>query len=201
MNSIIEALINTLQIILFIFVIGYILGILSEILNTVLIKLFGIKTALILLNRVTFIGVIHHELSHAIFGFISGAKIKSVDLFRPKDNSLGSVKIVPRGNKIIQSFQLTLTAIAPVLTGMISLCIIIGLTTSNFQYLKLWQLVIIIYLFISILSHSNMSKADLKCAIKGLPMCTILIFIAEYITKFNLIKFIINQGENMYVMF
>lgn len=186
----IEALVNTVQILLVIPILGMTLGYLEKVIGNFIAKHMGVKSALFIMNKLTFIGVVHHELSHALFAFISGAKIREINLFKPQGNSLGSVQIVPRGNKILKSIQLTLTAIAPVITGIISMCTIAYFVSINIEIMLVWQIILIAYLFISIFFHSTMSTADLKCAIKGLPICAIIIFIIELITKFNLIEFI-----------
>lgn len=186
----IEALINTVQILLVIPILGMTLGYLEKIVGNFIAKHIGVKSALFIMNRLTFIGVIHHELSHALFAVVSGAKIREMNLFKPQGNSLGSVQIIPRGNKIIQSVQLTLTAIAPVVTGLISMCTIGYFISINIEIMLVWQIILIAYLFISIFFHSTMSTADLKCAIKGLPICACILLVIVAITDFSLIKFI-----------
>ena len=186
----IEALINTVQILLVIPILGMTLGYLEKIVGNFIAKHIGVKCALFIMNKLTFVGVAHHELSHALFAFISGAKIREINLFKPQGNSLGSVQIVPRGNKILKSIQLTLTAIAPVVTGIISMCTIAYFVSINIEIMLVWQIILIAYLFISIFFHSTMSTADLKCAIKGLPVCACILLVIVAITDFSLIKFI-----------
>ena len=186
----IEALVNTVQILLVIPILGMTLGYLEKVIGNFIAKHMGVKSALFIMNKLTFIGVVHHELSHALFAFISGAKIREINLFKPQGNSLGSVQIVPRGNKILKSIQLTLTAIAPVITGLISMCTIAYFVSINIEIMLVWQIILIAYLFISIFFHSTMSTADLKCAIKGLPICACILLVIVAITDFSLIKFI-----------
>lgn len=186
----IEALVNTVQILLVIPILGMTLGYLEKVIGNFIAKHMGVKSALFIMNKLTFIGVVHHELSHALFAFISGAKIREINLFKPQGNSLGSVQIVPRGNKILKSIQLTLTAIAPVITGIISMCTIAYFVSINIEIMLVWQIILIAYLFISIFFHSTMSTADLKCAIKGLPVCACILLVIVAITDFSLIKFI-----------
>lgn len=185
-----EVIFNTIQILAVIPVLGLLLGYIEKILGVFFSKVFGNTVALFIMNHLTLIGVMHHELSHALFAFVSGATIKSIDLFKPQNNTLGSVEIIPKGNKIAKSIQLTLTAIAPVVTGIISMCSILYFVNINFNSMAAWHLVTVAYLFLSILIHSTMSTADLKCAMKGLPICTLIVFIFELITKFSLIDFL-----------
>lgn len=186
----IQSIINTLQIVVIVPLFGMILGAIESGLTHFLVKGFGAKVTMFIMNRLTFIGVVHHELAHALFAFISGAKVKAVNLFAPKGNTLGTVEIVPRGNLLFRSLQLALTAIAPVLLGIMSLCAIMNIIGRNYSNMPIWLIVIAAYTFISILVHSTMSTADLKCALRGLPVCTILIFIVVHITKFNLLEYI-----------
>lgn len=186
----IQSIINTLQIVVIIPLFGMILGALESGLTHFLVKGLGVKATMFIMNRLTFIGVVHHELAHALLALLSGAKIKTVNLFAPKGNTLGTVEILPRGNFIFKSIQLALTAIAPVLMGIISLCIIVNIVGHSYSNMPIWLIVTAAYVFISILVHSTMSTADLKCALRGLPVCAVLIFIIVHITKFNLIKYI-----------
>lgn len=194
-NSILINIINTLQVLLVIPILGLTIGFIEKAIFRFISKHLGVKMAVILNDRITFIGVVHHELSHALFALISGAKITSMDLFKPKNGTLGSVSISPRGSGILKSIQMTLTAIAPVVTGMISMSLIVWIGIKN--NLDIWWTVILIYLFLSILFHSTMSKADLKCALKGLPICVIIIFIVVSITDFSLVEFILKTSKEI----
>ena len=55
----------------------------------------------------TFIGIAHHELSHAVVALLTGAKVNSIVLFRlkAKNGNLGEVKITPRGLGIFNTVK------------------------------------------------------------------------------------------------
>lgn len=191
MNRIIDSAITTLVIALFIPCIGYLIDkVINIVLNTVT-KYSSSFVSRFIYNRLTFIGVMHHELSHALFAFITGAKIIKIDLFKPQGNTLGSVTFIPRGNKITQSIQMTSTAIAPVVMGIINSYILLfkALAICNSNFIK----GIIIYVIISILIHSTLSRQDIKNWLRGLPLTVIFIFILVFIIKFNITTLLISM--------
>jgi hypothetical protein len=132
--------------------------------------------------------VIHHELSHALIAFITGAKIVSIQLFHPDGKRLGNVTYIPRGPKVWQSIQAALSAIAPVILGLSSIYLlysrVLAICTKPYQYF------IIYYLLISILIHSTLSKQDIKTALPSIPICGLILIIVFYISQFNILSLI-----------
>ena len=179
------ALYSTLLIPIIFVIVGRLLDKLQSSLITFLARRIGAAGAIFIANYITFIGVVHHELSHALFAFVSGARIIKIDIFKPNGGTLGQVKYATRGNKIIQSIQSTLASIAPMLTGFISEYFLIKYiqTVGN-----IWIIILMIYLIISIFLHMTLSKQDIKVAISGLPVCVIIIYIIMYITQFNIMN-------------
>lgn len=186
-NNYIVALYNTIIIIVSVIIIGKIIDFISMTLLKITSKRIGVKATLIFANYITFIGTVHHEIAHAIFAFITGAKVTSITLFKPKDGTLGCVKYIPRGNSVIVSIQNTMSAIAPV---------ILGFTSEYLLYLSLgyatdiWLKILIIYTMISIFIHMNLSNQDIKMAMKGLPICSMLLYIIVLLLKFNIFNLI-----------
>ena len=74
-SNVIIALINTLILIVAIPLIGIAIDYLNKIILGFIQNIFGRKIAYIFANRITFIGTVHHELAHALFAIITGAKI------------------------------------------------------------------------------------------------------------------------------
>lgn len=137
------------------------------------------KLYLFFANRLTFPGVVWHELSHALFAFLTGAKVEEISLYHQEGNHLGYVKFRPRGIWPAQCVQLSLSACAPVIMGALGLSAIhIALTTLT---LPVWGIVIAGYLFISIMIHMDMSPEDLKSYIKGIPFFLIVFFLVAYV--------------------
>lgn len=189
MNRLCISIIDTLIILMIVPIVGLCIGYIVDKIISIMYRTLGKFWTLLIANRLTFIGTVHHELSHAIFAFITGAKIIKIDLFYPQGNTLGKVIFQPRGNKILQGVQLTLSAIAPVITGAISVFILY--TEVLAICTKPWQYIIIVYLIMSILLHTTMSIQDIKNAIKGLPVCSIIIFIICYLANFDIITIIL----------
>ena len=184
MSRVTVALSSTVIILLIVPLIGYINNKIIDVVLSNISRILGRTITLFIANYLTFVGTIHHELSHAIFAFCTGAKIVKIDLFYPSGNTLGKVEFIPRGNKIIKSIQLTASAIAPVIMGCITEYILITYVATN--SLSFIATLIVYYLIVSIMMHMTMSKADIKSALKGLPICALLIFCILFATKVNI---------------
>jgi hypothetical protein len=183
-----DALISTILTLLIIPCISYVLNEVVKCIAKILSNIFGTKIAYVILNFITFVGTIHHELSHALFAFITGAKIVKINAFKPSGDTLGNVVFTPRGNKIMQAIQMTLSTIAPIITGICSIYLLYSKVLTICT--KPYQLFIIYYLIFSILLHMSMSKQDIKCAMKGLSICTVIIYLVYLVSGFSLISFI-----------
>lgn len=190
MELILQAIINTCIIVMIIPVFGLVLNFVNNKLLQVLAEMFGRAITMFIGNYLTFIGTVHHELSHALFAFCTGAKVIKIDLFHPDGYSLGKVIFCPRGNKIMQSIQLTMASIAPVVTGCISEYLLLKYLSAN--DVTGWLLWIIYYLIISILLHMTLSKSDIKNGLKGLPICMVIIFIVCIVFNINIVGLILN---------
>lgn len=137
-------------------------------------KLFGTKTAEFICNRLLFIGTVIHELSHALFAFLSGAAVTKIRCFTlfSKD-TLGYVMFSTRGNAFKRSFQLAFTSCAPTVTG----CLIIILLSRLFQNpdISVLYKTIIVYFGLSVVDHMSMSPVDAKNYLKGC-VCIFIVF-------------------------
>ena len=185
-----DAVINALFLIVLLMCLGRVLDAGIQLLYNFMIAIIGSRAAYLLYNLVLFVGVVHHELSHALLAFITGAKVTQVNLYKwdKNNNTLGSVSFIPRGPVMLQSIQLCLSAIAPVLMGFVSV-------TGMFIYYSVhgvsgYYLILFWYVFISILCHMRLSLQDIKMAIKGLPMCYVLLVIIFYTFNFDLITYV-----------
>lgn len=173
-NILVDSAISTMMILAIIFFIGYLIYKLREIITAMLVTIFGTAIGLFMANYITFVGTIHHELSHAIVAFITGAKVKEIRLLDFNNNTLGHVNYIPRGPMWLQQLQLSLTSIAPIITGIITNSLIISYLKSH--TLSLTYRIIIYYVMFSIITHMSMSKQDIKIGLKGLPACIIVIY-------------------------
>ena len=141
----------------------------------------SIKFAKFIDSGITFIGVIHHELSHILLALLTGARIKNFKLFKLFGDTLGEVNIIPRGNVIFRSIQLTASAIAPVICGSISIYLI---------YKHLGLNIITLILITNIAYHMTLSKQDINAAFKGSIMTILLFFIIFYFIDINILIYI-----------
>lgn len=187
----IQALTNTGVIILGIIIIGLLIDLLQQLIGQLIANGFGANFTNVFMNRITFIGVVHHELAHALFALLTGAKIVKVNLFKPdeKTDSLGSVTYAPRGPLILRAIQLSLASIAPVICGFIS-CFLI------YKYLlfgAVWKLFVFGFILLCIVIHMNLSTQDIKTALKGLPICMIVMFSIFYVTQFDFIGYVCQE--------
>lgn len=158
---------------------------LSRLLETVVVSLIalvaGSGAAMLVESYLTFPGVVYHELSHALFALVTGARVKSISLRHKRTADgyiLGSVSYVPRGGRVLQAFQLFLTGVAPTLTGLAGMAAI-----ANFAFpacTETWQTVVWAYLFACLLLHSGLSRQDLEGMYAGAPI-VLLIFFAVFL--------------------
>lgn len=140
-------------------------------------RAIGSKTELVLGSYLLAPGVVIHESSHALFALVTGAKVTEVAFFNPDGRSLGHVCYYTRGPALFAALQNSLSACAPVVTGLLLSLLIVG---KVFPLLtEVWQWCVVIYVLVSIVFHMNMSKADLSNYFRGawvlvlitLPFC------------------------------
>ena len=141
------------------------------------------------LINATFLGVFHHELSHALFALLTGAKINSITLFRisHKDGKLGEVKFTPRGLGITQAVQVVLTSIAPMITGVLSLWGLIGyaIPWAGREH-GVWVSILLSYLAFSIFMHMSLSGQDIKNIFSKFLYLFPILFIVFFLFNVNL---------------
>lgn len=131
----------------------------------------------LLYNYFTFPGVMHHELSHALFALLTGARITATSLFKPDlDNgTLGSVSFYTRGPSILQALQAYCAGVAPVPCGLLT-CSLLHKYVIETTSLTIAQRGILLYLAFCILLHSRLSVADITTAARGIPLIAVVVF-------------------------
>lgn len=189
----IHAAISTAIIIIAVPLVGMLIEFITMEITRGLAKNMGVSTALFIMNGLTFVGTIHHELSHALYALITGAKVTKVEVFKPQGDRLGCVEFLPRGNWFTKALQMTLSGIAPTVQGFITLCLLVLL----FIHMPaiLWLRILLGYVMFSIFIHMTMSSADIKAAIKGLPIVMVLVFIVCFAANLDLF----GLAKNAYV--
>ncbi|MCR4589460.1 MAG: hypothetical protein K5668_01400 [Lachnospiraceae bacterium] len=173
-NLAVYALMETLIVFLIVLIAGFVINTVNTLVTNLLSGVIGQMPAFVIRNYLTYPGTVHHELSHALIAFITGAKVVKINLF-PKGNALGSVDLEPRGNIILRSLQLSLSAIAPVVLGSVSLFLLWTFVLTNIT--EVWQYILFWYIFVSILFHMCMSPPDYANFFKGLIPSVLVIFL------------------------
>lgn len=140
----------------------------------------GSASADLIEGYLTYPGVVFHELSHALFATISGAKVTGISLSRTPlaDGSgyvLGSVTFVTRGNRVLRSFQLALTGVAPLITGLAAMYLMLRYAFPACT--KPWHWAVWGYLFLCVLLHTELSGTDLTRILEGLPIILLILFV------------------------
>lgn len=180
----ITAVISTVLILLIIPVAGYLILLARKGILYLLGNIFGAETTWLIANRLTFPGVVHHECAHALFVILTGAKIQKIELFHPQNDRLGSVTWSPKPVfPGAQSIQCTLVSAAPVILGILNFCLIYVYLIPKCS--SAWQIILVIYLMISIFFHATMSSQDISIALKGLPVCALIVFAIFFLTGFD----------------
>lgn len=177
-----SAILNSVLLISGIIIVGLLLNSVVQFISKILVTFVGINITHFLLTKLTFIGVIHHELSHAITALLTGAKVKRIELFTMfKADRLGSVQFIPRGSLVLQGVQVVFTSIAPMVYGFISLFFLFSVSTDN-----MLLIVLLWYLRISILIHATMSPQDIHICLTGLPIVIFILIVFFFVTGIDL---------------
>ncbi len=173
-NIFLQAAECTLSLLIILSLLSLVVSLLAKFLTRVLASIIGAPAAFIVRNYLTFPGTVHHELSHALIAFVLGAKVKRITLI-PKNDTLGQVEIQTRGASVLRHLQLSLSAVAPVLCGAVSECLLwfFVLPLCN----TVWAIVLLVYIMISILFHMTMSRQDIKNLRQGFLPTVIVIYL------------------------
>ncbi|XME04571.1 hypothetical protein QYZ88_018950 (plasmid) [Lachnospiraceae bacterium C1.1] len=173
-SNIIEALAYALIGPVVLILIGLVIHYLDLILTGAIARATNSTIAFIFRNYLTYFGTVHHELAHALFAFVTGAKVLRINLI-PRGTKLGSVEFETRGNIFFKSIQLSLSAIAPVIFGAVSMFIMIYAILPKCSLA--WHYILFVYIFISIFFHMTMSTQDINNFLKGFPICLLILFV------------------------
>ncbi|MBO5552079.1 MAG: hypothetical protein J5966_08985, partial [Lachnospiraceae bacterium] len=157
-NIILRSLVETLLIFALILALGCAVALINWVLSWVFAMIIGSIPTFLLMNFVTYPGTVHHELSHALLIFLTGGRLRKICLV-PSPTTLGHVEFNTRGNIFFRSLQLSLSAVAPVLCGLVTEVLLFTYVYPNVGLT--WQKVLFFYLAISIFVHLTLSIQDL----------------------------------------
>ncbi len=157
-NLFVRAGVETLLVLLLLFATGVIISGVSGMIGRIIAFILGGRTAYVFRNYLTWPGTVHHEFSHALLAFVTGAKVTRISLI-PHGQALGQVEYRPRGGKILQSIQMSLSSIAPILCGMVTETVLI---LKVFPLCDTWwKYAILAYFAVSIFLHMTLSREDM----------------------------------------
>ena len=173
-NIFLRSLVETLMIFALMLVLGCAVAFINWLISWILAMVLGRIPTFIIMNFATYPGTVHHELSHALLVFLTGGKVKKICLV-PSPTTLGHVEFQTRGNVFFRSLQLSLSAMAPVLCGLVTEALL-------FVYVYpltdlTWQKVLFFYLVISIFIHLTLSVQDLINFFQGLLPSLVVFFL------------------------
>lgn len=133
--------------------------------------IFGYKGAYWIETKFTFIGVILHEMAHALMAVITGAKVVKVNLFNitPRGRELGSVDVACCGPSWLKSIQKVLIGMAPIISGFALLYLL-----NDIEVDGALKIIGLIYLKFSIAFHMDMSAEDRSVFMSGVPLLFIM---------------------------
>lgn len=159
-------------------IIGRVFDTITGVLYQILKSCLGHSFAFFVCNYLTLPGIVIHELSHALFVFLTGGRVKKICVLKLGDNEqLGYVNFNTRGNKITQSIQFALSSCAPVVIGTSLIWLLMHILIPGSD-LPVAYKAIGWYFCISIMAHTSMSMADTENYIKGMEYIFPFIYIA-----------------------
>ena len=157
-NLFVRAGAETLLVIIMLFAIGIVINGVSKLIGRILAALLGGRAAYIFRNYLTWPGTVHHEFSHALLAFLTGAKVTRISLI-PHGQALGQVEYSPRGGRVLQAIQMSLSSTAPILCGMVTEALLI---LRVFPLCDVWwKYALLTYFAVSIFLHMTLSHEDL----------------------------------------
>ena len=179
-------LVTALMLTAFVPVFGIIMDLFTRFLCRILAAFIGARLVNRMVNYLTFPGVVHHELSHALLVILTGGRITELALFKPDGNTLGHVSWQARGGLIRRSIQKTFCAIAPVVLGSVSTGAMAYYINGHMGTLPLWQLCLLIYLAVSVFLHMTMSPQDLSVMWSGIFVVYLLVLLIVLVFRYSL---------------
>ena len=173
-NFIVISFVTTLFLIFSVILFGFLTYLFEKIEIAILKKIFGLKFAIFFSNYFTFPGIFVHELSHALFCVLTGAKLKEICIFENHSERLGHISYSNRGPFLLRAIQDSLIAAAPTIIGSSLLYFLFfTLFTKELNY---WQILVILYSILSLLNHSSMSSVDRSAYLKNFWILLIPVF-------------------------
>lgn len=166
--------------------VGYAINLFGEAFATLVSFFVDPWLVYVIVNYLFFPGVMLHELAHALFAVLTGAKVTELALFKREGETLGHVNASMRGNMFMVSIQRIFISSAPMFvgTGVVLLCRYLILTLT----IPLWGKILIGYIGVAMFFHMTMSVEDIKIYVKGIPIFMGIVFVVSLIVKLFVLK-------------
>ena len=174
-NLALFSLVISILIFLSVIIIGFVINSIERGIIMLLCMFVGSRLSHFSVVYLTFPGTVFHELSHALLGILTGAKVTEIVFVEPPSTGrLGHVSFIVRGSPIQKAFQYSLISSAPVLLGCLMLYLLyIAMGMFSYSSIK----IVIIYVATSILCHMSMSPQDIRNYLKGFFLTFPLIYV------------------------
>ena len=136
----------------------------------------------LIINYLFFPGVMLHELAHALFAVLTGAKVTKLVLFKKEGDTLGHVEFRHRGGALLVAFQNIFISSAPMFVGgaVLFAC---HYVIRQIPGAPLWLKIMMGYLGVSMFFHMTMSPQDIKVYVKGIPLFSCILFLVVFIFR------------------
>lgn len=157
-NLFVRAAVETLLVVILLFAIGIVINGVSKMIGRILAAVFGGRAAYVFRNYLTWPGTVHHEFSHALLAFLTGAKVTRISLI-PHGQALGQVEYRPRGGRVLQAIQMSLSSTAPILCGMVTEALLLIRVFPLCD--EWWKYALFVYFVVSIFLHMTLSREDM----------------------------------------
>lgn len=160
----------------FVIIIGAAVNKLEQLQLRFLSRIFGIHMAEFICNRLLFLGTVVHELSHALFAFVSGARVTKIRCFTLfSKNTLGYVEFCTVGGPFRRSFQLAFSSCAPTVVGCFILSVIFHIWSLSDLSIPLR--IFLVYFGVSVADHMSMSNVDVRNYVRGCVFLSSVLFV------------------------
>lgn len=173
-----------------------------DIYSYILQRIAGQTIQCLVVNRLTILGTLQHELGHAIFAVIFGARLTKFQILPDKrQGTLGQVQYITRGPRWLQNMQQTIASLGPIILGQIVLTALPYIKDSVIERYKIsgftGQAINLLFLYIMccIVIHTQLQKQDIRIMMKGLIQTSIIFICFIFIInlKYEIIETLISQ--------
>ncbi len=174
-----ESFIWSVKVIIEVAILVLVAGAVKNLIVFFIYQVLGCVSANLIVNCLTWPGVILHETSHAVAGLLTGAKIQHFSVL-PSGDTLGHVTFILRGNYIIRGIQQVCTGIAPAVA-----CPLVAYFLLNMKIDSGVLSLVRYYMVACCALHCELSGADVKGAVSGIPAVLFVLWLIKLFLLHN----------------